>query len=380
MPEPTTKLPRRDFVLLPLLSLLTCVVLFALAEVGARTWWPENEEDSCVVADAKLGFRFKPNCQSLSKAMEGPWVTNNYNSCGYRTDQGCGVRPNDVLRIDLMGSSTAEGYLIPYEHTVGATLQSDLHRACSRTVQVENMGMIGYQGDIIVEQMDEALALKPNAIVFLVTPFDFDYVEKVPAGSAPPVQHIELLRRVRNYLAASRAAELAQHFAFNDSRRFANLYLTYGDRADFMRPPFTAAWRERLAKLDDQLGKMQAKAAAAGVKLVLTYVPSRAQAIFLADDHPQSNVDGFAFGRAIGDIARKHDVPYLDTSEMFSHLHDAGALFYPHNGHLTAEGQPLVGDSIARSIVNDAAPFHGCLQPTRTEAAADAPDQGGASR
>jgi hypothetical protein len=368
MPEPSPRLPRRDFILLPLLSLITCIILFAAAELGARIWWPENEEDSCVVADSRLGFRFKPNCHSQSKAMEGPWVTNNYNACGYRTDQRCGARPGNVLRVDLMGSSTAEGYLIPYEHTVGATLEGNLTRACGRTVQVENMGMIGYQGDIIVTQMDEALALKPDAIVFLITPFDFDYVEKGPPGTAPPVQHIELLRLVRNYLTMSRAAELAQHFAFTDSERFANLYLTYGDRADFMRPPFTPAWQERLAKLDDQLGKMQAKALASGVKLILAYVPSRAQAIFLAEKQRPANVDPFGFGRAIGDIAKKYDVPYVDTSNLFSQLRNAGALFYPHNGHLTAEGQPLVGQTISGSVLSEAEPFHGCSRSGHAEA------------
>jgi hypothetical protein len=368
MPDPQNRLPRRDIILLPLLSLLTCAALFVFAEFGARIGWPEAEDDSCVITDQALGFRFKPNCDSRAKAMEGPWVSNHYNACGYRTDQDCGVRKEGVLRVNLMGSSTAEGYLIPYESTVGATLEGSLSHQCDVPVQVENMGMIGYQGDIILTQMDEALALKPDAIVYLVTPFDFDLTEKpTAADAAPQVEHVEPLRRLRNYLAASRAAELAQHFMFTDSERFGTLYLTYGDRADFMRPPFTPAWQKRLTNLDALLDGMQRKASAAGVKLILAYVPSRAQAVFLSSKHRPENVEPFAFGRAVGEIAARHGVGYFDSSDMFAQIADSGALFYPHNGHLTSQGQPLVGQAIARQIIESAKPFKRCLQTKPAE-------------
>jgi hypothetical protein len=43
------KLPRRDWIMLPLLSLLTIVSMIAVSEVGSRRIWPERAFDSCLV-------------------------------------------------------------------------------------------------------------------------------------------------------------------------------------------------------------------------------------------------------------------------------------------------------------------------------------------
>ncbi len=363
MPERSPTLPRRDLLLIPFLVVLTCIALFSLAEVAARVVWQSSEDDVCVKTDTALGHRFTPNCVSRVKAMEGPWVTNRYNACGYRTDQDCGPRQAGVRRVDLMGSSTAQGFLIPYEGTVAANLGSALSAHCHADVQLENMGMIGYQGEVIFRQLDEALALRPDAIVFLVTPFDFDPPDAAPAAAAAaPAPHPELLRQLRNMSGASRALAVAQHLVFTDNDRFSSLYLGYGDRADFLRPPFTPAWQKRLAYLGDLLGRMQTKARSAGVTLVLAYVPSRVQAIYLSRESRPAGVDPSAFGHAVGDIAKAHDVSYIDISDLFARTKDAGSLFYPQDGHLTAQGQPLVGRAIAAQVLSSTSSFQGCAR------------------
>ena len=95
-------LPRRDLWLLPLIALLTMLALSAAAEVGARMGWPEQKFNSCKIPDRALGYRFKPNCTSVMKAAEGPWFTNTYNSCGYRSPQSCRAAPAGTRRIALI--------------------------------------------------------------------------------------------------------------------------------------------------------------------------------------------------------------------------------------------------------------------------------------
>ena len=370
MPEPAVRLPRRDVVVLPLLSLLTCLGLFAIAEITARAGWPEQKGDTCLMTDPVLGHRPKPNCVSQNKALEGPWVENRYNACGYRTDQGCGSRQPGVRRVDLMGSSTSQGYLVPYEGTVAGSLGASLAKQCRQDVQVENMGLVGYQGEVVAAQLDEALALQPDAIVFLVTPFDLDNPEKPPASApaaAAAPQHQEVLRTLREMAAESRAISLAQHFMFLDGDRFATLYLSYGDRADFLRPPFTPAWQKRLAEFDALLARMEAKVGQAGVPLVLAYVPSRAQAVFLASASRPAGVDPFAFGRALGQLAAKHGIGYVDMSDTFAAIPNIGSLFYPQDGHLDAQGQPLVGHAVANKVVASSEAFQSCAQLTSNQ-------------
>ena len=367
MPEPRRRLPRRDLVLIPLLSVLTVVALMVMAEAAARMFWTESEVDACVIPDAALGHRFKPNCVSRVKSMEGPWVTNRYNACGYRTDQACGHREEGVRRVDLMGSSTAQGYLVPLEHTIGASMASALSMQCRAEVQVENMGGVGYDGEVIIRQLDEALALKPDAVVLVVTPFDFDLPPASPlaqakAPEAPPQKHLELLRVVHNLVSDSWAGQVAQHLMFIDSNRFASLYLSYGDRADFIRPPFSTAWQQRLAYFGDVVGRMQARLGPAGVRLVVAYVPSRVQAIYLSETQRPNGVDPFAFGKAVGGVASSRGVGYVDLSTAFAGIPDAGAMFYPQNGHMTEQGQPLVGHAVATELLADAAPFRSCAR------------------
>ena len=87
------KLPRRDIVLLPLISMLTLLCMLAGAEVITRIVWPEQIVNSCQVPDPSLGFRYRPNCSSTMKSAEGPWYTNDYNECGYRSAASCGPVP-----------------------------------------------------------------------------------------------------------------------------------------------------------------------------------------------------------------------------------------------------------------------------------------------
>src|ERR1700733_9444277 len=89
--SPITRLPRRDLVILPLLSILTIAFLLVGSEVGARHFFPESAGgDPCRVSDPTIGFKYRPNCTSRVKSAEGPWVMNHYNDCGYRTQQSCG--------------------------------------------------------------------------------------------------------------------------------------------------------------------------------------------------------------------------------------------------------------------------------------------------
>ncbi len=83
------RLPRRDFIILPLISLTTIAVLFVATEIGARLLWPESGSSTCLVTDSVEGLREKPNCEERLKNAEGPWVTYHYNECGYRTSASC---------------------------------------------------------------------------------------------------------------------------------------------------------------------------------------------------------------------------------------------------------------------------------------------------
>ncbi len=366
-PARGARLPRRDWLLLPLVSLMTVLAMFVLSEVGSRVLYAEKVDNACRIPDVQLSYRFKPNCTTHTKVAEGPWVTDHYNSCGYRSAEDCGPVPAGTRRVALLGSSLSEGYMVPYRDTIGASLGAALTRLCHAPVQVQNLGGTGYVGHKALASLHEALALKPDAAVTVVTYHDVEDESDLDAlpGSAWDTLHTGALtgmQRVFALLKESRAVVVAQHFLFQNMALYLPLYLHYGDQADFLRPPFTPAWQRRLNHFDLLIGRMAQQTHAASVPFMLVHVPQQAQAALLADRDPPRGVDPRAFGEALGAIAARHGVLYLDFTQDMEGMTAPERLYYPVNGHLSDVGQPILAKAIAQRFVDGAVPaFSDCL-------------------
>jgi hypothetical protein len=135
------KLPRRDWVVLPLIAIATIAFIAACSEVVARVVWAEHEEDACYLSHGPKGGHFLPNCISRTKIAEGPWVENSYNSCGYRTLEQCGPKPPGTTRIAVLGSSFSYGYAVLYKSAYITQAQQMLTRECRRPVEFQNLSV-----------------------------------------------------------------------------------------------------------------------------------------------------------------------------------------------------------------------------------------------
>jgi hypothetical protein len=216
----------------------------------------------------------------------------------------------------------------------------------------------------VYRRLGEALALNPDVVLFLVTPWDVEQkidpkqlaernnphpAASAPAAAAPP----GLLKRLQTSLIQSRTVLVAQHFLFQNEQAFMKLYLLYGDKADFLRQPFTPAWQKRFGDLDVIVGDMAARVQSAGIPLVVVTVPSRAEAVFLSARNLPNGVDPFAFGRAIDQIAARHGADYIYLTQDFSRIPKSDKLFYVVDGHLTGEGQSILSRAIVQKLVNN---------------------------
>jgi hypothetical protein len=363
---PATPLPRRDYIVLPLLSLLTVLTMFVAAEVVSRVTFVQHEADACMMPDPRLGTRFRPNCTSRVKAAEGPWVTNSYNDCGYRTPQPCGPKPNDGVRIAVLGSSVAQGYLVPYQQTFAARAAQQLTQDCRKPVEFQNLASIGYIWNRLADRVDDAIALHPDAAVIVMVPFDLQQAAAAPNDPPADRQNDDPgpLKRLDGLIVNSRAVVVAQHFMFRQPDLYTKLYLDYGDRADFLRPPFTPAWQDRLQRFDRLMADIADRFRAAGVPLFLVYVPERAQAALLSAHQSPPGVDPYALPRQIGDIARRHGIRFVDLSPTMSRTQDAAALYYPVDGHLSGQGAGMLADVLTRHLRETVPPLAKCRSDT----------------
>ena len=352
--------------------------MLVFAEAAARALWPEQTVNACRVADPVVGHRYSPNCTALTKTAEGPWVSNSYNGCGYRSTSPCGPAPAGTRRVALIGSSLSEGYMVPYDRSVGEQLGADLTRSCDAPVDVQNLGGIGYSGHLLVPRMAEALRLKPEAVLLLLAPFDLEgELDDDPPPAAPG--HVEahagegLQHRVFDALKSSRAVLVAQHFLFQNPSIYLPLYLRYGDKADFLRPPFSANWQARLHAFDTLLGELSEQAHQAGVRFTFAFVPQEAQIALLAGRPIPPGIDPSALPLALQAIAARRDVAFVDTSAALRVEPAPERLFYQVDGHLSGQGQPIIAAYIARKMAADPlGPFAGC----HTLATAKGPSRG----
>jgi hypothetical protein len=346
-------LPRRDLWLLPLIALLTICVPVGGAELASRLIWPQQLTNACRLTDTQVGVRYRPNCAATMKTSEGPWYVSAYNDCGYRSDASCGPLPAGHRRIALLGSSLTEGYLVPYRQSIAASIETDLTKTCGEPVEVQNLGALAGFGEQLLPRMDEALRLHPSAVVLIVAPFDLQEDLAPAVGHARPTP--SLPERAFQALKDSRALEMTQHYLYRDPSIYLPLYLQYGDRADFLRPPFTEKWRERLDILNKITAALSARARQAGVPFVVAFIPQEAEVAMMAPGRTAPpGVDPTALPDAIATLAADHGASFIDTSRVLRHDPAPEHFYYTVDGHLTGAGQPAVGSYIAGRLTNGA--------------------------
>lgn len=366
------KLPRRDFFLLPAIGLLTVITMFLMSEFLARMIWPEEERDACLVSDPVFHSRFRPNCKSRTKAAEGPWVENSYNECGYRSQESCGAKPPGAVRVAVIGTSYSYGYMTPYDDTYTTLAGNALTRQCKRKVEFQNLGVPNVSLVDVYRRVDEALALKPDILLMVISEGDIVREispEELAHRNEPPIEvqstkpasggdlfRHHLVVRLRE----SRAVLMLQHFMYQNPQTFANLYMAYGDNADFLRVPFTPRWQQRFSNLDVLLGDISKKAQDASVPMVLLLGLTPAQ-IAIADSHARPGVDANALPAKITEIAAKHHILTVNLLPSFADRPDVNSLYYQVDGHASPKGHHVIADVLDKQLLSSGLPvFAGC--------------------
>lgn len=373
----TPGLPRRDLWLLPLIVACTVLGLLASAEVVARLFWGEQQADSCELNDG-TGEHYRSRCHSRVKLAEGPWVDYATNRCGYRSNADCGPKPAGSLRVAVLGSSISRGYWVSYDESFAGRMESDLRRGCGRDVELQNLSMarsVGTGGPIwhmMADRLGEALALGPDAIVTVLAPYDLEQYTALPsapthrAAAQLSAREAAMAWFHENVIGISRVVLLAQHFFYLDLNRYIPLFLQHGDGADFLRPPFTSAWKLRLAVADETIGRIASQAGTAHVPMIVVFMPSRAEAALSTFTSLPPGIDPFALGQALSEITRRHKARFVDVTLLTRRLSDVGNLYYPVDSHPNGQGHALIAAALEAALKSDVPAFESCNSPKRS--------------
>jgi hypothetical protein len=248
-----------------------------------------------------------------------------------------------------MGSSAAFGLDVPYDQHFAIRAAPQLAEVFGHPVEFQNLGGIGRDWSKNEMTLDEMLSLNPDAVFFVVMPFDLARMDRLeselPPGSGP-VSSVNLKvgtwTKVRHLLANSRFIYMVQHFLLADESFLLRAVQNYGDPLDVSRQPTPPLAEKRFALLDTLVGKMVDRARAAHVPCFMIAIPNRVETAMIRSNAQIPHMDPYIFPLRMQAIAQKHGMGYIDLLPGLKNAPNAEELYYRVDGHPTGSFHELL--------------------------------------
>ena len=339
----------RRLVILPLIALATAAPVLIPTELALRARYPDREYDVCVNEHAASPHG-KPNCVSKSKTAEGPWVENRYNECGYRSPRSCGPKPAGTMRIAIIGSSTANGWLVPEAETLSGRLPAAITRACDRPVETQNLAVGGMSLRQLVDRSREAIRLDPDVLVLVVTSYDLENTSDKPATGKRQIRKIvDQFNGELGELTMYQMARMAYLSREDD-------YVAHIASIQKSRSRLNADAAAGLVVLAGQLRQVAALGRDRHVPILMMFAPNRGEVIDARLAHgrkPPADI-------ALATIAREAGIPYDDTLDEIPANVPTALFFYTVNYHPNSLGHLYLTRSLEQSLIQNLPVFRGC--------------------
>jgi hypothetical protein len=376
-PVQETKLPRRDWILLPVLCLLTLLGTASAIEWVARRVFSESKTGlgSCLIFDdPTTGVRARPNSVCMEKAPEVPWVEYRFNGAGYRSEREFAPKQPGVYRIVITGSSVVLGERVNQEQSMAALLPRQLTNATGHPVELLNEGMgFGYTHNTAL-RFNDVLKTRPDLILWVLTPGDVQTAAFVLPPANPvmlsSMSFVEKVRRrwkaefgsrsfpdaISELFSRTRTATLLRHFLYESRSQYLKSYLTAGDDVDFLRAGMTPEWQKRMRMVDSDAATMEARARAAGIPFAAVLVPQRGQAALLSMGEWPPDLDPFGLDNQLRRMIEAHGGIYIDILPDYRNLPHPEDAYLPVDGHPNAAGQAMIATLLTRELTTGVIP------------------------
>lgn len=379
------KLPRRDWILLPLLSATTILVLaLSLKMLGERVFVSDDPLGNCMVRDKITGTRGVPNTVCWKKAAESQPVKYSFNSCGHRAGMECNPKTPDKYRLVMAGSSYAFGWTVDREKTFASLLPLELSRRTGHEIELYNASIIGEGGTPrnIALRFNELLAVHPDAILWIVTPWDIQKAEANPlslvwqgagitdilkqtlTGKSAHDAKIALIGVIHDKWVVSHPGLLLQHYLFQSQSEYLKLYLNRGLQSGFLRAEPDADWRYRLDKFNGYAADIEGQAKTAGVPVIAVLVPNRAQVAMISMGNWPAGYDPYRLDEELRAIITSHGGMYIDILPYFRTIPNPEQYYYSIDDHPDANGHAMIAGMLSSELTRGSVPALKAADPS----------------
>jgi hypothetical protein len=390
-----TNTRRRDWVLLPAVSILTVCLLAISAELLSRWLYPSTQVgfQNCFTMNDPTGdAAVKPNSVCWEQIPESTLkVEYRFNRRGHRAGGELSPKPPGTYRIVLIGSSMAQGLFVPREKTFAALLPDELSMETGRKIEVYNEATGGkFRGGSFPTQnsarhFDEVLAAQPDLILWVITPTDVinagsqenadspyrDAIQEDPrsaTGSAKTRSFWSNLtasiakrtfgEQLKSHWEETRTSIVLKHFliASQSQDEYIKSYLRNGDDADFLKNKPDAKWQMHLQYFDAELAEIAGLARNADVNLVAVFVPNRPQAAMISRGDWPAGYDPFALEYEIRNTVVNHGGHFIDILPDYRGIPSPERDYFPVDGHPDADGQAIIFRLLAKELTSGTVP------------------------
>ena len=380
-------LPRRDWVVLPLIGMLTIVLMMGSTECIARRMFAASKtgyERCMVLGDPTTGARGIPNSVCWEKAPETPLIEYRFNRCGHRAGMECGPKPLGTYRIVMIGSSVALGQRVQREESFAALLPKELTRRTGRTVDLYNESMgFGFSHSMALH-FKEVVAAQPDLVLWILTPIDVSRgTDIVPRGNTDPGAGLNFpekaWRRLRAGLASksidgsaaelfdyTKTAYMLRHFLYlSQSETLKSLLIASDDEAGYLRAEPSTAWQRFLTQFGRDAEDIEEQAKLAGVPFAAVLVPSRGQAAMISAGEWPIGFDPYKLSDELRSIIVSHGGSYIDILPDFRKLSNPERLYFPMDGHPNVEGNAVISSMLANELTSGRIPALQTVAPVQ---------------
>jgi hypothetical protein len=386
---------RRDWVLLPAMSLLTIALLAVSAELLSRWLYPSSQVglQNCFAIDDPTGdAAAKPNSVCWEQTAESTFKAEyRFNSRGHRAGAELSPKPPGTYRIVLIGSSLAQGLFVPRERTFAALLPEELSTKTGRKIEVYNEATGGkFRGGPFPTQnsaqhFDEVLAAQPDLILWVITPTDVmnarskenadspyrDALQEDPRSATSSAKTRSFWsnltasiakgtfgERLKSRWEETRTSIVLKHLmiASESQDEYIKSYLRNRDDADFLKTKPDAKWQMQLQYFDAELAAITGLAKNAGVNLVAVFVPNRPQAAMISKGDWPVGYDPFMLEDEIRDSIVTDGGHFIDILPDYRGIPSPERDYFPVDGHPNADGQEIIFRFLAKELTSGTVP------------------------